>query len=284
MKHSFKWDMVSQGKAPARDKSSHKKQDTGHISNSSFLAILETDHTFCEHVNSYLERGKYPMSSTRLFRFSGIILFLGAVIAVIQSIIQSLFFPEGQSPEAPISVIQSPLFPVNLSLVLLAVALFLIGLPGFYVRLAGQRGGALGLIGTLLTALSYMLTIGAVAVFFVAMPLLADKAPHVLKDLPESGLAVFGLGGVVTSTIGPILLGIAVIRTRSYPQFVGILLIVSGVLSPTQIFLSGFLNALVSSLSVATIAVAFGWAGMLLARQPETTAAETSYPVQEMVR
>src|SRR5258708_38209668 len=97
------------------------------------------------------------MSSTRLFRFSGIILFLGAVLAVIQSIIQSLFFPEGQSPEAPISVIQSPLFPVNLSLVLLAVALFFICVPRFFLRVGGVPGGAVGLFGARLSAVVSML-------------------------------------------------------------------------------------------------------------------------------
>jgi hypothetical protein len=84
--------------------------------------------------------------------------------------------------------------------------------------------------------------------------------------------------------IGPLLLGIAVIRAKIFPSFVGLLLIVSGVLSPVTTFASGVLFALFGLVGIVSAAIAYGWVGMILTKQPKAIGAEASSPPQVALR
>ncbi len=113
------------------------------------------------------------MSSTKLFRFSGISLLLGAAASVIAGFM-TLFFDS--SLTASPGTIQSPLWSTYWSLAFVAVALVLVGLPAFYLRQAGGRGGVLGLIGVFLIVLGSFLGM-AITVYSVSiLPLLAEQA------------------------------------------------------------------------------------------------------------
>ena len=197
------------------------------------------------------------MSSTQLFRLSGIILLLGAVLSVIAGILT--FFVD-TSYTASLSTFRSPLWSTYYSLFFVALALILLGLPALYLRQAGRRGGVLGLVGVFLIVLGNFLLMAMIGYFVSILPLLAAKAPQVINAAFESGFGIFPLGGTAFGLIGLILLGIAVIRARVFPPFVGILLIASVVLSLVAFFLQSgdLLAAIIGLLGTASAAIAYG--------------------------
>lgn len=75
------------------------------------------------------------MSSTTLYRLSGISLLLGAVVSVIAGLM-TLFFDSSIS--ASPSTIQSPLWSTYWSLGFVTIVL-LLGLPALYLPQAGRR-------------------------------------------------------------------------------------------------------------------------------------------------
>jgi hypothetical protein len=221
------------------------------------------------------------MSSTTLYRLSGIPLLLGALVSVIAGLMTLLF---DSSLTASPSTIQSPLWSPYWSLVFVALVLVLMGLPAFYLQQAGGRGGVLGLIGVLLVGLGSELGIAMVAYFVSIMPLLAEKAPNLINaGFYETSFGVFGLGSAALGIIGPLVLGIAVIRAKVFPPFVGALLIVSGILSPSTEF-SGLLFTLLGLVGTIAAAIAYGGVGIILTKQPKARGAEASSPPQAVLR
>jgi succinate dehydrogenase hydrophobic anchor subunit len=115
------------------------------------------------------------MSSTTLFRVSGISLLLGALVSVIAGLM-TLFFNHNYT--ASLGTFQSPLWSTYYSLFFVALVLVSMGLPAFYLRQAGGRGGRLGLSGVLLIALGSFLLMAMIGYFVSILPLLAAKAPR----------------------------------------------------------------------------------------------------------
>ena len=220
------------------------------------------------------------MSSTTLYRLSGIILLLFAAISVIAGLM-TLFFDSSLS--ASPSALQNPLWSTYWSLVFVALALVLLGLPALYLRQSAGRGGLLGLIGVSLVVLGSFLGMAMVAYFVSIMPLLAAKAPTLINAGYESSLALFGIGSTALGIIGPLLLGIAVIRAKVFPSLVGLLLIVAAVLSPSTAF-SGLLFTLLGLVGTIAAAIAYGGVGIILTKQPQTRGAEASSPAQAALR
>jgi len=219
------------------------------------------------------------MSSTKLYRLSGISLLLGAVVSIIAGLMM-LFFDS--SLTASPSTIQNPLWSTYWSLVFVVLALVLLGLPALYLRQAGGRGTLLGLIGVFLVVLGSFLGMAMVAYFVSIMPLLAEKAPNLINaGFFETSFGLFGLGSAALGVIGPLLLGIAVIRAKVFPPLVGALLIVSGILSPSTEF-SGLLFTLLGLVGTIAAAIAYGGVGTILARQQNVAEVEAS--LQEVLR
>ncbi len=219
------------------------------------------------------------MSSTKLYRLSGISLLLGAVVSIIAGLM-TLFFDS--SLTASPSTIQNPLWSTYWSLVFVVLALVLLGLPALYLRQAGGRGTLLGLIGVFLVVLGSFLGMAMVAYFVSIMPLLAEKAPNLINaGFFETSFGLFGLGSAALGVIGPLLLGIAVIRAKVFPPLVGALLIVSGILSPSTEF-SGLLFTLLGLVGTIAAAIAYGGVGTILARQQNVAEVEAS--LQEVLR
>ena len=223
------------------------------------------------------------MSSTQLFRLSGISLLPGALVSVIAGILT--FFVD-TSYTASLSTFRSPLWSTYYSLFFVALALILLGLPALYLRQAGRRGGVLGLVGVFLIVLGNFLLMAMIGYFVSILPLLAAKAPQVISAAFESGFGIFPLGGTAFGLIGLILLGIAVIRARVFPPFVGLLLIASVVLSLVAFFLQSgdLLAAIIGLLGTASAAIAYGWVGMILTTQHTVAGAEVPSSVQAALR
>jgi|SRR5579885_1475905 hypothetical protein len=223
------------------------------------------------------------MSSTQLFRVSGISLLLGALTNLIAAL---LVFFVNTSFTAPPATFQSPLWSTHYSLFFTAPALTLIGLPALYFRLRGQRGDRLGFFGLLFIALGTFLALGMAGYFVSVLPLVATKAPQILTaSLTETSFSIFPVGGTLFATIGTILLGIAVLRTKVFPSMVGILLLAWAVLNLLSFALqSGLPATLVGLLSAIAWAGAYGWVGLMLVQQSGTTAAEAAYQPQTALR
>jgi len=221
------------------------------------------------------------MSSTQLFRLSGIILLLGAAVSVIAGVM-TLFLDNSLS--ASPATIQSPLWSTFWSLAFVGIVLILLGLPALYLRQAGGRGGVVGLIGVFLVALGSFLGMATTAYFVSIAPLLAAKAPNLINAGYETSLAVFSIDATALGLIGPLLLGFAVIRAKVFPSLVGILFIVAGVLSPVTTFSSGVLFALIGLVGIVSAAIAYGWVGMSLTKQQNVTEAKVPSSGQPALR
>ena len=221
------------------------------------------------------------MSSTQLFRLSGVSLLLGAVVSVITGVM-TLFLDSSLS--ASPTTIQSSLWSTFWSLAFVGIVLVLLGLPALYLHQARGRGGVVGLIGVFLVVLGSFLGMATTAYFVSIAPLLAAKAPHLINGGYETSLAVFGIGATVLGIIGPLLLGMAIIRAKVFPWLVGLLLMVAGVLSPVTTFSSGVLFALIGLVGIVCAAIAYGWVGMILTTQHNVAGAEAPSSVQAALR
>ncbi len=235
-----------------------------------------------QHTLKFSWEGKEKkMSSTQLFRVSGISLLLGALINLIAALL--VFFVNTSFTASP-ATFQSPLWSTYYSLSFASIALTLIGLPAFYLRMRSQRGDRLGFFGLLFIVFGTFLILGMAGYFVSVLPLVAAKAPQILKaTLVSSGFGIFPLGGTLLLTIGTILLGIAVLRAKVFPVLVGILLLVWTVLNLANFFLqSGLPATLVGLLSAIAWAGAYGWVGLVFVQQSGTTAA--AYQPQTVLR
>ena len=221
------------------------------------------------------------MSSTQLFRVSGISLLLSALLSLIAAL---LSFFVNLSFTAPSATFQSPLWSTHYSLSFASIALTLIGLPALYLRLRGQRGDRLGFFGLLFILVGSFLVLGMAGYFVSVLPVVAAKAPQILTATLESGFDIFPLGGTLFLTIGTILLGIAVLRAKVFPTMVGILLLAWTVLNLLNFFFqSGLLATLAGLLSTLAWAAAFGWVGMMLVQRADVSG-EAKYQPQTALR
>lgn len=196
------------------------------------------------------------MSSTILYRLSGISLLIGSLLVALGVI--PIFFI-GDSPTSTMAA------PAAL-LRVLGGMLIVLGLPGMYVRQA-ERAGFLGLIGYLLTLL-YILILGVAGdtINAFVLPFLASAAPALLKGSLPSGLETFFIIGQLLAFVGGTLLGIATLRAGVFSRWAGILLIVGAVLS----FIGNFLLPIISTVGVVLFLVGLAWlgSGVLSYRQP----------------
>src|SRR5260370_15205937 len=152
------------------------------------------------------------MSSTTLYRLSGISLLIGSVLAIVGGIL-GIF---SSNPASTIAIAGSLIQFVGATLGIL-------GLPGMYARQA-QRAGILGLIGTALMV-CYILILGTFgsALNAVLLPFIATHAPAIAQSEPPGLALFFTIGGLLGSVRG-ISLGIATIRASILPRWAGVLL------------------------------------------------------------
>lgn len=225
------------------------------------------------------------MSSTTLYRLSGISLLIGSVLGVIGSLLDTmLYFGTNPTPQQTLSI---P-FAIDSSLFLAWALLLSLGLPGLYLRQAA-RAGVLGFVGFVLLFLGMMLAgLGFAIVQLTIFPYLAESAPKLIPSSngtgPLVGALLWWIVPGLSLAVGNILLGIATVRSRVFPRLAGILLIVAAVLSVmgnlpiTSSF--GDIMTLASNLVLFVAFAVFG--STLVARGKESVVAlERSTPVAQ---
>jgi hypothetical protein len=206
------------------------------------------------------------MSSTTLFRLSGLALILGALLSVVSVLVTG--------DATGMDQYNNPLFlPARLAQIVGGL-LILIGLPGLYARQA-ERAGKLGFAGFVMTFLG-------IAAHWHVQPILSFVSSE-LAARPETRSLVVGQGGaeglmgplfigyfaigILVLNLGMILLGIATLRARVFPRWAAWLLIIG---PPVVIaVLPMGLGPIVAIASIALFVLGFAWCGYALWAQKE---------------
>ena len=168
------------------------------------------------------------MSSRTLYRLSVGALISSSLLILICSIVGAILYPgHNTTPQQYMSL---SWLLVTL-MILISSLLFVIGLPGMYLRQAG-RAGALGLIGFILLFFGILLQGAAFSsVQVTVLPWLGQVAPKLLEgnNLPAGVFLLLVVSGLM-QMIGSILLGIATMRAHVFPRWAGIFLLASGII------------------------------------------------------
>src|SRR5713226_3579781 len=141
------------------------------------------------------------MSSTTLYRLSGISLLIGSLLLIIGDIPD--FFTGNDQPSA--------IFTASALIRLIGAMLIALGLPGMYASFAG-RAGVLGLIGFTFTFLFILVGMASETIVAFIFPVLIAHGLLNGSGLPPLGLLIISLASALLALFGGILLGIAVIR------------------------------------------------------------------------
>lgn len=166
------------------------------------------------------------MSSTTLFRWSGLSLLIGGLLLALFF----LFHPAGGDPPTA-QAASGSLYGLEHLLGLLAFLLTLLGLLGTYARLAAQRSW-LALLGCLLAFLGSALWLCAIWGEISLLPSVAAQAPKLLGagGALSSGLRVTVILASVLDGLGFLLLGIAVLLLGGRARWAGDVLIIGAIL------------------------------------------------------
>jgi hypothetical protein len=203
-------------------------------------------------------RRKRTVSSTALYRLSGLTLLLGAVLGTIGNILTDVLY-SGNDPRQYLT----PLWLVVTLVTLIGELLLVLGLSGIVVRQA-RRAGWLGLAGFVLMFIGEFLFTSYDVTALLVSPWLAQDAPQLLaRNGPPSLFVFFLLAGILFS-LGGILLGIGTMRARVLPRWAGLLLIIGVLLNVVDAPLSGTLGSVVGIVSFVFFALAVGWMGYAL--------------------
>lgn len=214
------------------------------------------------------------MSSAKLFRFSGLSLLLGGLLAII-----FLFIHPDSSG---VAYYGDPMTSLSHLVGFVAVLLIMLGLPGLYARQA-KRVGLLGLVSTLLVFLSLAILDGthnvidttvtpALATIPDAEPLLANGGP--LEEAMQSGMqgTLVSVGGPML-LLGLILFGTATIRAGVLPRWVGALPIVAALTVPL-----GFVVPPLEDIALTMPYLALGCLGLVLVTSEGASARHAAKP------
>lgn len=157
------------------------------------------------------------MSSTTLYRLSGMALLIGGGLTTIGAIVQA-FLSEDYS---------SPLWIPVAVLIFIGTLLVQIGLPAMYMR-QRDRIGLLGLIGFILFFFGFaQFGIGFRFFDMVILPWFGKSA-----DInPPLNFIVYSLSGIILLLVGALLFGIVTIRSGIFSKFPMILLLVGLILN-----------------------------------------------------
>ncbi len=204
------------------------------------------------------------MSTNTLYRLSGAVLFLGALLAVLGYLLKPVVGHD-------ISLYFNPLYQPSSLLTFSGAILMLMGLPGMYAYQA-SKAGKQGLISFIIAYLGLIvLEVGMGLLYAFVPPLLASNtATSFLISQPRGGgfegqlgpaFLVFFLIGLLGSNLGGLLYGIATFRARVYPRWAAIL-IFGGVIVG---FLLSLVNSpLIGDRPVILMLAGFAWCGFSL--------------------
>ena len=199
------------------------------------------------------------MTSTALFRLSGLSVLLGAALSILSSIVSAFFYGD------PTKFAHNPVYIAAQALNAIAGLFLVLGIPGVFARQA-QGFGVIGLVGLVLLVVAAL----CFPVFFgltgaVVFTWLADQAPKLVSSnsFPPGFFALFLVGGL-SFVIACILWAIQLIRRRVEPRWAGFVLVLAAVVQvatfplpmATNVFIS-----LIQALSGILISVGIGALG-----------------------
>lgn len=192
------------------------------------------------------------MSSSTVYRLSGISLFIGGLLAAIGTVGQAFF-----------SNLFSPMWTLVSASHYIGLLLILLGLPAVYT-MQMKRAGKLGLIGFILFFTAFAQFGGSTGVVdIVALPWLTKI--NAFNTTPLSFILFFLLVKLFL-LVGSVVFGIAMLRTSTFPKGSVILLIVGAVL-----FLFGGRVHIpyLDYLGEVLFLMSFVWFGSSLLSQPQ---------------
>jgi len=203
------------------------------------------------------------MSSSTLYRLSGLALLLGAVFGIIGQVLGSLLFSSDGSLQSTNPLGWGLFLVFNIGSLLL-----LVGMPGICVRQAAQAGW-LGFVGFVLAFIGMFMLTSSSFTNLLIVPWLAQVAPKVVAqgDGPPA-LFVFFLMGNILFAVGGILLGIATLHARILPRFAGLFLLSGTILNLVSFPLNGSIGNIVGTVAIGCVALGLGWMGYALLSVP----------------
>jgi hypothetical protein len=199
------------------------------------------------------------MTTWRVFRVGAAVLALGGLLALVGAIV----IPGQEDLRA---FVADPRFLPGHLLLLVGSALVLLGLPAAYGRAAARMGvpGLLGFGGVMLGVALFGISFSLLTVMI--LPWAVDVVPQAqFEPGPPAFSIFFPVAGTIAS-VGAVLFGIAVARSRVYAPGPGYLLIVAGVVQ----FIMGALGDnlgipdIVENIADAAYFLALGWLGVEL--------------------
>src|SRR5260370_21808777 len=163
------------------------------------------------------------MTSRTLYRLSGGTFIVWSLLLSIGTVLTSTLSGNATTQQ----ILSFSWLLVGL-MIFIGSLLFVIGLPGMYLRQAG-RAGVLGLVGFILLFFAMLLAgVVFIGVQVIVFPTLAQKAPQLVgpTNTPGGAVLLLLISGLMLS-IGPCVLGIPTIRARVLPRLPRCLLISS---------------------------------------------------------
>jgi hypothetical protein len=195
------------------------------------------------------------MSSTQLYRLTGFALVVSGVLSIIGYGVGSF-----QSDTSVSTITSAPYIAMSL-LTFLGAAFCVMGLPGMIARQA-EKAGVLGLIGGIaVMILQLIFGIGNGFVDVTVFPaLVADPTTRAFALVgPPPLMNIFFMVGMAAGVIGALTLGIATLRARVFPRWIGILFLLT-ILAEVPTFLEvpylSNLAPLVSSVALLGVGIA----------------------------
>lgn len=165
------------------------------------------------------------MSSSYLTRWGGLATIASALLAILSFVLYLVVVGGDRISEAATSAA----FFLPSGAQLLAMVLLLVGLVALFARQA-EAFGALGLASFLLALVGTTLAAGALWSQVFVVPRLSQVAPNIVDRGTGSVLAGFLLSFLLFG-VGWLVFGVATLRTRLFPRWAVILLMVGAVVS-----------------------------------------------------
>ena len=196
------------------------------------------------------------MSSSDLFRSSGLAAMIGGVLFVVAELLTLPTLNVETFSETATTVS----FAIQQLANLLGAVFVLLGLCGLYVR-QSEAAGALGLIGFLVAFLGTVLIGGLFWASAFIGPALATEAPEFLDVGPPPGFFLT----LITFGVGWLLFGIATLLARVYPRIPTILLMIGAAITVLPLPFTGIV-----------FAIAVAWLGFALFTGRQASAEQPS--------
>jgi hypothetical protein len=197
------------------------------------------------------------MKRTNLIRWSGMACILAGMLYALATVIH----PVGEGVHEIASALWTPAHTLGG----ISAVLMLLGLIGLFAH-SGERFGRFLWFGFILAVIGTVLLASEEFQSATVMPLVAAEAPKLIEEFAATGGALaFGLAFVLTFFLGYLFFGIGALRTKLYPRWSAVLLIVGLVLS-----LGGSISHFISVVAAIIFGLGLAWMGYAVWSEPSS--------------